>query len=196
MAAKKKSAKGVPPREMKQLLALLPLLRSGALAHLLPVASSAKPETKKTKKPKVEKGNAPSSLFQVQAEASAAGISEEAGWKVQQKPKKTVPFAGAGPTDQLLPEGWNVGILPCAGELTSESTGVVLCSSKEAQQLVTEVSAQKPLAALSPLDIDEKGQQVHVLVKDANGKTQCRKRLLFQLGPLDQPVQYMCAVPE
>ena len=106
MGAKtKRCRKGISKLEMMLLRSLLPLLRSGALADQLATV-------KKTKKEAHGSEAAAAAGVQVVNEACSAGLTEDAGWKVQQPRKKPLvaSVSGPGSTDQLLPEGWNVGV--------------------------------------------------------------------------------------
>ena len=72
--------------------------------------------------------------------------------------------------------------------------GIFLVSAKEVKELVAEMHSNGSLAVLAPINVNEKGTEIAVLVQDRNGCTQSRQRFLHHLG--DIPVQYQSTAPQ
>ena len=166
----KKDSGGATPAELDVLLKeVLPLLRSGALKELL----SAK-----------KKGSSPPSPAVVPAEAGGGH------WATQKSKKQAKEKAEA--SEALVPDGWNVPPLATEEEVKASATGVFLCSTSVATRLQKEVKS----TVLCPMQVEELGSEVHVLVSDKQGRTACRRRFLVQLGPPEAPVEFLCAAPK
>ena len=67
-------------------------------------------------------------------------------------------------------------------------------SKAEARKAVKELKDVHALAILSPANIDNCGQELHVLMEDASGGVIVRRRFLLQLG--NGAVTYMADKPK
>ena len=85
-------------------------------------------------------------------------------------------------------------VLGSVADLNISEPGVCLVSSSEARKAVAELKGAHPLAILSPANIENRGQELHVLVEDASGRCVIRRRFLLQLGVGD--VTYMDGKPK
>ena len=74
-------------------------------------------------------------------------------------------------------------------DLTVSGAGVCLVSSAEARKAILELKSEKALAILAPANINNVGEELHVMVEGAGGRWQVCRRFLFQLGAI--PVTYM-----
>ena len=162
------------------------LLRSGALASLLTTVSpvsaggvpSQKPETVRTKKGRQESQTIEQSHL------------PEAGWS----PVKRVTASVSAVKDKLVSDGWSVPVVDSIANLNISEPSVCLVSSAEARKAVKEVKGVQALAILAPVNIDNRGQELHVLMEDASGRVVVRRRFLLQLG--DGEVTYMDGKPK
>ena len=107
------------------------------------------------------------------------------GWM----PVKASKGPSADVKDTLLPNGWSVPIRAGISDLTVSGAGVCLVSSAEARKAILELKSEKALAILAPANINNVGEELHVMVEGAGGRWQVRRRFLFQLGAI--PVTYM-----
>lgn len=113
----------------------------------------------------------------------AAAPQQEAAAKPQQvqQPQKR---------EELDPSGWSGKVVANTAALSRDEACVCMVGVAEAKRAVAELSSENPMAILSPLPVDEQGEQVQVLVKSSNGRLDTRKRYLIQLGV--GQVTYMC----
>ena len=186
------SISGFSAEERKVIPQLLELLRSGALASLLPPAAS------------------PVRITDALPVSSEVSVSSDTRRKSSAKPKTdspSVPMPDVGwnpikrkqevvqnTKDKLIPGGWSVPVKNCLSELSSSEAGVCLVTASEARRAITELKGEKPLAILSPSNIDGRGMEIHVLVEDPSGRWQTRRRFLLQLGVGE--VNYMDGAPK
>ena len=67
--------------------------------------------------------------------------------------------------------------------------GIFLASVvKEAKERMAEIHSDAFLAELATTNVNEKGTEISVLVRDQNGCLQSRQRLLHQLGDISRTV--------
>ena len=169
-------SEGLPPSVLQQ---LSQLWKSGHLEDLLkqfPRQTSAKQHTEK----------------QGDSRPAASNPSPKDGWGSVKKRKDA---KGETPNkDALEPTGWSVPVCSDMAAMNASTSGVCLVSTAEARQDLTALKGQVPPAVLAPTDVDGKGTLVHVMMKDAQGRQQCRCRYCFQLGP--EPVTYMDGAPK
>jgi hypothetical protein len=158
---------GANSAELQQLSALLPLLRSGALSQFVSGATPSQ-TSQPTKSP-----------------AAKPPPKAKDGWKLV-KTKKIAETDAAAPTNHvheiLQPEGFNADVVAGVDFLTQSKACVALVSFSEAKKVVAELSSPLPMAILSTRKVDDKGEELAVLVKDKLGKLQTRTRFLVQLG--------------
>ena len=69
-----------------------------------------------------------------------------------------------------------------------------MASAKEAKELMAQMHSSGSLAVLAPINVNEKGTEISVLVQDRNDCVQSRLRFLQQLE--DVPVQYQSPAPQ
>ena len=154
--------------ELQQLSLLLPLLRSGALSDFV-AGAQAQPK------------NQPS----VSRAAPSPEPESKEGWKVvkPKRPEVVDATVKSEPlSDVLQQEGFNAEVVACVDLLSQSKACVALVSFSEAKKAVAELSSPLPMAILSTRKVDEKGEELAVLVKDKLGKLQTRTRFLVQLG--------------
>ena len=96
--------------------------------------------------------------------------------------------------DVLEPEGWSVPVRAGVSALGAEEDGVALASGAETRKAIAELKGNRALAVLCSVNVDQQGTEVHVLVKDAQGRQQARTKFLFQFGCQD--VTCMCDAPK
>ena len=168
--------------ELEKNQALLPLLRpllqSGSLRSVLETAVesaslSPTPSGKGVQRQKQE--------------------NAEEGWKrVRQAKRANVDQPP--PRDTLQQDGWSVRVENTLAGFRHAKEGIFLATVKEAKELMLEMHSSGSLAVLAPININEKGTEISVLVQDWNGRMQSRQRFLHQLG--DVPVQYQSTAPQ
>ena len=73
-------------------------------------------------------------------------------------------------------------IIGSISELNVSEPGVCLVSCSEARKVWKELTGVSPLAILCPSNIDNRGQELHVLMEDASGRCVVRRRFIIQLG--------------
>ena len=92
------------------------------------------------------------------------------------------------PRDKLQQDAWSVRVEHTLAGFHRAKEGVFLASVKEAKVLMAEMHSNGSLAVLAPINVNEKGTEISVLVQNRNGCTQSRERFLHQLAGV--PVQY------
>ena len=138
---------------------LLQLLRSGALTSLLPGATNS---TSSQKFVKITKSESRAALIK-QVGSKATRFSQVASPKSGSEWKTVTPAKRAGTTailtkDKLLEDGWSVPVKASIADLDAAEPGVCLVSTAEARKAITELFSLHPLAILSPVNVDAKGQ--------------------------------------
>ena len=179
---------------------LLELLRSGALASLMPVAQPETkrvtsaveaPETPALQKPAISPvSNVSSRNAKAQKKQAVSSAPLTPGWT----PVKRVTAAVSLVKDQLLKDGWSVPVFGSVADLNISEPGVCLVSSSEARKAVAELKGAHPLAILSPANIENRGHELNVLVEDVSGRCVSRRRFLLHFGVGD--VTYMDGKPK
>ena len=89
--------------------------------------------------------------------------------------------------DKLLEDGWSVKVWHTLAGFQRLRDGVFMASVKEAKMLMAE-------SVLAPINLNENGTEISVLVQDRNVCMQSRQPFLHQLG--DTPVTYQSAAPQ
>ena len=168
--------------ELEKIQALLPLLRpllqSGSLRSVLETAVGSAPLSPTPSGKGVQR----------QKQENA-----EEGWKrVRQAKRANVDQPP--PRDTLQQDGWSVRVENTLAGFRHAKEGIFLATVKEAKELMLEMHSSGSLAVLAPININEKGTEISVLVQDRNGRMQSRQRFLHQLG--DVPVQYQSTAPQ
>ena len=159
--------------ERKLLPQLLELLRSGALASLLPAGSQVtQPIPQQSEKQPKHRSSA------TPAQETSAPATREAGWS----PVKVSKMPSAELKDKLVANGWSVPIKQSPSDMRSSEPGICLVSTSDGRKLVKELKGDHPLAILVPTNITNTGEEVHVLVEDPTGRWQTRRRFMIQLG--------------
>ena len=168
--------------ELDKIHALLPLLRpllqSGSLRSVLETAAGSAalaptPPGKGVQRQKEE-------------------VVEE-GWKRVRHSKRT-KVDQPPPRDTLQQDGWSVRVEHSLAGFHRAKEGIFMASVKEAKELMAEMHSNGSLAVLVPINVNEKGTEISVLVQEWNGCMQSRQRFLHQLG--DIPVQYQSTAPQ
>ena len=161
---------------------LFELLRSSALASLLPSKSTASTSVSAT---------AQAAL--AQCHKSVPFPVQEDGWQ-QQKPKKAKKaFPTELISEKLDPDGWSVPVRSSISELRMGTPGVCLASVDEAKRVMQELKADQPTAVLVPTNFNGAGVETSVFTTDKNGRAQTRVRYMFQLA--QAPVVFRSSVP-
>ena len=106
------------------------------------------------------------------------------GWKRVQHAKKQEGEAGQlALCHKLLEDGWSVNVeqhtLACFQRLRD---GVFMANVMEAKMMMSEMHSNGSLTVVAPVNLNEKGAEISVLVQDGNGCMQCRQRFLHQLA--------------
>ena len=96
--------------------------------------------------------------------------------------------------DKLFSDGWSVPVVRSIADLNVSEPGVCLVSSSEARKAIKELKGLHPLAILSPANIDNRGEKLHVLMEYGSGRCVVRRHFLLQLGFGD--VTYMDGKPK
>ena len=136
--------------DLQQIQQLLPLLRSGGLDSFLE-------ETKPTK----PKQSSSTKSLDLQTQSRLQPTSD---WQTVKK-QKTEKIENLA-KDILVPEGWSAPVVKDMGQMIVNSPGVCLASVLTVRKALGEFKSQMPLAALAPVNVDEKGQIIHVFVTD------------------------------
>ena len=82
----------------------------------------------------------------------------------------------------LIQTGFSAEIRDGVENLQAQGGGVALASAKDAERALTEIKATVPCAVLCAIRLRDAAKELHVLVRDRNGKEQVRRRFLHQLG--------------
>jgi hypothetical protein len=113
------------------------------------------------------------------------------GWKVvkPKRPEVVDATVKSEPlSDVLQQEGFNAEVVAGVSFLTQAKACITLATLSDAKKAVAELSSALPMAILATRKIEEKGEEMSVLVRDKLGKLQTRTRFLIQLGA--QPVTF------
>ena len=175
--------------ELQQLSQLLQLIRSGS-PELKALLGKTKPQ--KTAKTSTS-SSAAASPGQTPAQrakgrwrdgrSAAQQRQTQDGWvtvKTQKDKKEKTDEPKSG--DVLLQEGISVPVKASFADMSANDTGICLCSTSEAKRALAMMWSDKPAAVLSPKNIEGRGVEKDVLVKDKDGRIQGRRRFVFQLG--------------
>ena len=155
------AASGFSAEELKLIPQLLQLFRSGAFTALLPSVPVIT-ETPALQKPAISPVSHVSSRnAKAQKKQAVSSAPLTPGWT----PVKRVTAAVSSVKDQLLKDGWSVPVFGSVADLNISEPGVCLVSSSEARKAVAELKGAHPLAILSPANIENRGQELHVLVE-------------------------------
>ena len=117
----------------------------------------------------------------------------EEGWKRVRHSKRT-KVDQPPPRDTLQQDGWSVRVEHTVAGFHRAKERIFLASVEEAKDLMTEMHSNGSLAVLAPINLNEKGTEISLLVQDRNGCMQSCQRFLHQLG--DFPVQYQSTAPQ
>ena len=98
------------------------------------------------------------------------------------------------PRDKLQQDGWNVRVEHTLAGFHRAKEAVLLASVNEAKVLFAEMHSNGSLAVLAPINVNEMGTEISVLVQDQNGCMQSRQRFLHRLG--DISVQCQSTAPQ
>ena len=110
----------------------------------------------------------------------------EEGWKRVRLSKRTKDDQPPA-RDTLQQHGWSVRVEHTLAGFHRAKEGIFLASVKEAKELMAEMHSNGSLAVPAPINVNEKGTEISVLVQDWNTCMQSRQRFLHQHG--DIPVQ-------
>ena len=186
-------------KEEKKLLPhLLQLLRSGALSFLLSSTGYSTAHAERSESIQASPTVSVSPVSRRNAgkpsrpptPTTTSKNPAEPGWtRVKRQSAATTPVK-----DKLLSDRWSVPIVGCIAELKVGEPGVCLVSSSEARKAIQELKSDHALAILSPSNIDNRGEELHVLMEDASGRVVVRRRFLLQLSA--GTVTYMDGKPK
>ena len=70
--------------------------------------------------------------------------------------------------DKLLSEGWSVPVVGSITELNVSEPGISLVSTSETRKAIKELKGLHPLAILYQANIDNRGEELHVLTADVS----------------------------
>ena len=173
--------------ELQQLSQLLQLLRSGS-----PELKELLNKSNVMKAPKDPTPLASTSLGSSSAKAAkgrwrdgkgAQQRQAQEGWvrvKKKKDPREKTEDAKSG--DELLQEGISVPVKTSFANMSTNDSGICLCSTSEAKRALAMMWGDKPAAVLAPMNIEGRGVERDVLVRDKEGRIQRRGRFVFQLG--------------
>ena len=118
-------------------------------------------------------------------------VTEE-GWKrVRHSKPVRVDADQRPPRDKLQQDGRSVRVEHTLAGFHRAKEGVFLASMKEAKVLMEEMHSNGSLAVLAPINVNEKGTEISVLVQDRNG---CACRAVSASAG-DVPVLYQSTSP-
>ena len=109
-------------------------------------------------------------------------------------------YAPAVKKDVLIPDGFSSSQgkpIIAVESIADPKVGVpavCLASKSEGLSAQEEMNAQVPIALLAPGPFEQNAHKIHVLVKNAIGQEQMRRRCMLQLGP--SPLKYMDDAPK
>ncbi len=102
------------------------------------------------------------------------------GWvrvKKKKDPREKTEDAKSG--DELLQEGISVPVKTSFANMSTNDSGICLCSTSEAKRALAMMWGDKPAAVLAPMNIEGRGVERDVLVRDKEGRIQRRGRFVF-----------------
>ncbi len=163
----------------------LQLLRSGSqeskdLKALLRRAKPSTPTKQPTSPPSAAGPGKPASGTKT---GRWRNHEREDGWvTIKTKKAKTEKADGPRSGDTLLQEGISVPVKASFAEMSTNDSGICLCSAAEAKRALDMMWSDKPAAVLSPVNIEGRGIEKDILVRDKEGRVRRRPRYVFQLG--------------
>ena len=167
---------------------MLQLLRSGS-PELKALLGKAKPQniSKAATSSSAETSPGPAAAKSTKGrwrDKPAARQQKNDGWITVSKAKKPKAEKQEEPkvSDELLQEGISVPVKASFAEMSTNDSGICLCSTSEAKRALAMMWSDKPAAVLSPTNVEGRGVERDVLVKDKDGRIQRRPRFVFQLG--------------
>ena len=88
--------------------------------------------------------------------------------------------------DKLLSDEWSVPMVGCIAELKVGEPGVCLVWSSEARKTIQKLKSDHTWAILSPSNVDNREEELHVLMEDASDRVVVRRRFWcnWALAPL------------
>ena len=165
----------------KTLLALLP---TGKLDLALEAHGWARKDKKKHKPAMAGKGMGAGTAKKATINAPQERLpKQEKGWVTIRKKSGPEDATAAKVPDILVQTGFSAPVRKDIQELRDQGSGVCLASTKQTEEAILEFRAQRPCAVLCAQQLKDNATEVHVIVTDANGREQVRRRYLHLGNP-------------